>query len=96
MSEWKEYISVENLTLVVAIATLLVSIAAFIVAKRAYRYTRKHDRQTLLEKIESKKAQLEAIESIMGFGAVDHSQMGNMMAQQSALKSEIELLKRQL
>lgn len=35
MSEWKEYISVENLTLVVAIATLLVSIAAFIVAKRA-------------------------------------------------------------
>ncbi len=96
MSEWKEYINVEVLTLIVAFTTLIVSIAAFIVAKRAYRYTRKHDRQTLLEKIESKKAQLKAIENIMGFGAVDHSQMGNMMAQQSALKSEIELLKRLL
>lgn len=35
MTDWKEYITIDTLTLVISIATLVVSIAALIVAKRA-------------------------------------------------------------
>ena len=38
MEEWKEYINIEVLTFIVALATLIVSIAA-------YRYNRKRDKQ---------------------------------------------------
>lgn len=89
MSEWKDYINVEVLTLIVAVVTLIVSILS-------YRYMRKSDKRNVHHLINSKKAQLEAIEKMMGLGAVDHSQMGNMMVQQSELKSEIEQLKKQL
>ena len=97
MSEWKEYISVENLTLVVAVATLLVSIAAFIVAKRAYRYTRKRDRLILLEKIESKEFRINEIKNILRRATpMSYLDVNKLNMEEKVLEAEVKTLKQQI
>lgn len=88
MEEWKEYMTIELWTLIVAVATLFVTIFS-------YCYARKSNKQSLEAKIASKEAQLKSMESAMHFG-IDASQMGTLMTQRSMLEAEIEQLKQQL
>ena len=87
MTDWKEYITTETITLVVSITTLIVSIAALIVAKRAYNYNRAKDKR--LHKMAI--AQLEAVETASRFGFVGDN---GMAANKMSLKKEIDILKR--
>ena len=91
MTDWKEYITTETITLVVSITTLIVSIAALIVAKRAYKYNRAKDIQVLKTTIAQKEAQLEAVETASLFGFVGDTQT---MANKMSLEKEIDILKR--
>lgn len=88
MSEWKEYITVENLTLVVGIVTLLVTYLS-------YRYMRKSDKRNarnLLECKEAYKRELEQWDKL-GMGSQD---IKERMAKRAMLEKEIEQLKKQL
>lgn len=97
MSEWKEYISVENLTLVVAIATLIISIAAFIIAKRAYRYTHERDRQILLEKIDSKEFRINEIKNILRRAIpMSYLDVNKLNMEEKVLEAEVKTLKQQI
>jgi len=89
METFKDYMTIEWWTLIVAVATLIVSILA-------YRYARKSNRQSLEAKIASKEAQLKAMESSMQTGMIDASQMGTLLTQKSMLHAEIEQLRKQL
>lgn len=91
MTNWKEYITIDTLTLVISIATLVVSIAALIVAKRAYKYNRAKDIQVLKTTIAQKEAQKEAMETASRFGFIGDTQMA---ANKISLKKEIDILKR--
>lgn len=93
MTNWKEYITIDTLTLVISIATLVVSIAALIVAKRAYKYNHAKDIQVLKTTIAQKEAQLEAMETASRFGFVGDNRMA---ADKMSLEKEIDILKRQL
>lgn len=93
MTNWKEYITIDTLTLVISIATLIVSIAALIVAKRAYKYNRAKDIQVLKTTIAQKEAQKEAMETASRFGFIGDTQMA---ANKMYLEKEIDILKRQL
>ena len=92
MTNWKEYITIDTLTLVISIATLIVSIAALIVAKRAYKYNRAKDIQVLKTTIAQKEAQKEAMETASRFGFIVDTQM---VANKMCLEKEIDILKRQ-
>ena len=88
MSEWKEYITVENLTLVVGIVTLLVTYLS-------YRYMRKSDKRNarnLLECKEAYKRELEQWDKL-GMGSQD---IKERVAKRAMLEKEIEQLKKQL
>lgn len=93
MTDWKEYITIDTLTLVISIATLVVSIAALIVAKRAYNYNRAKDKRLHKMAIAQKEAQKEAMETASRFGFVGDTQMA---ANKISLEKEIDILKRQL
>lgn len=93
MTNWKEYITIDTLTLVISIATLVVSIAALIVAKRAYKYNHAKDIQVLKTTIAQKEAQLDSMETASRFGFVGDTQT---MANKMYLEKEIDILKRQL
>lgn len=93
MTEWKEYITTETITLVVSIATLIVSIAALIEAKRAYNYNRAKDKRLHKMAIAQKEAQKEAMETASRFGFVGDN---GMAANKMSLEKEIDILKRQL
>lgn len=88
MAEWKEYITVENLTLIVSVATLIVSIISF-------RYTRKNRKRDRQELIARKEAQIRSIEKMMRNG-LDHSVVAHYMFQKEELRAEIEELKKGL
>ena len=92
MTDWKEYITTETITLVISIATLIVSVAALIVAKRAYNYNRAKDKRLHKMTIAQKEAQLEAMETVSRFGFVGDTQM---VADKMSLEKEIDILKRQ-
>lgn len=93
MTNWKEYITIDTLTLVISIATLIVSIAALIVAKRAYNYNRAKDKRLHKMAIAQKEAQLEAMETASRFGFIGDNRMA---ADKMSLEKEIDILKRQL
>lgn len=92
MTEWKEYITIDIMTLAISVATLVVSIAALIVAKRAYNYNRAKDKRLHKMAIAQKEAQLEAVETASRFGFVGDN---GMAANKMSLKKEIDILKRQ-
>ena len=92
MTNWKEYITTETVTLVVSIATLIVSVFALIVAKRSYNYNRAKDKRLHKMAIAQKEAQLEAMETASRFGFVGDTQM---VADKMSLEKEIDILKRQ-
>ena len=91
MTDWKEYITTETITLVISIATLIVSVAALIVAKRAYNYNRAKDKRLHKMTIAQKEAQLEAMETVSRFGFVGDN---GMAANKMSLEKEIDILKR--
>lgn len=91
MTDWKEYITIDTLTLVISIATLVVSVAALIVAKRSYKYNRAKDKRLHKMTIAQKEAQLEAMETASRFGFVGDN---GMAANKISLKKEIDILKR--
>lgn len=105
MTEWKEYITADTLTLAVAIATLVAAVAALVIAKRSFKvskssldvaerslkFTQESERQRILNEIASKEAQLKSTEHIMRFMATNDA-----MIQREMLKAEIEQLKQQL
>lgn len=93
MTDWKEYITIDTLTLVISIATLVVSIAALIVAKRAYNYNRAKDKRLHKMAIAQKEAQKEAMETASRFGFIGDTQMA---ANKMYLEKEIEQLRKQL
>lgn len=95
MEEWSKYITVENVTLLIAILTLLVALATYCVTKRSYNYTRKRDKKQIEDLIRSKEAQLKAMELSSRMG-VSHTEMGSVMMNQAALRAEIEQLKASL
>ena len=88
MSEWKEYITVENLTLVVGIVTLLVTYLS-------YRYVRKSDKRNVRNLLECKEAYKRELEQWdkLGMGSQD---IKERMAKRAMLEKEIEQLKKQL
>ena len=88
MSEWKEYINVEVLTLIVAFATFIVSVLS-------YRYMRTSDKRKVRSLINNKTEQLKSLEDSTRFG-VSHTEAGSLRAQQAMLRAEIEQLKQQL
>jgi C4-dicarboxylate transporter len=98
MSEWKEYITADTLTLAVAIATLIVAVIALVftkraldVSKRSLKFTQESERQRILNEIATKDAQLKSTEELMRFMATDEAMYRSKM-----LKAEIEQLKQQL
>ena len=91
MTDWKEYITTETITLVVSIVTLIVSVAALIVAKRSYNYNRAKDKRLHKMAIAQKEAQLEAVETASRFGFVGDN---GMAANKISLEKEIDILKR--
>lgn len=91
MTDWKEYITTETVTLVVSIATLIVSVFALIVAKRSYNYNRAKDKRLHKMTIAQKEAQLEAVETASRFGFVGDN---GMAANKMSLEKEIDILKR--
>lgn len=91
MTNWKEYITIDTLTLVISIATLVVSIAALIVAKRAYNYNHAKDIQVLKTTIAQKEAQLDSMKTAFRFGFIGDN---GMAANKISLKKEIDILKR--
>jgi hypothetical protein len=93
MTNWKEYITIDTLTLVISIATLIVSIAALIVAKRAYKYNRAKDKRLHKMAIAQKEAQLDSMKTASRFGFIGDTQM---VANKMCLEKEIDILKRQL
>lgn len=92
MIEWKELITVENMTLLVAVLTLLVAIATYYVTKRSYRYTRIREKKQIEELIRSKEAQLKAMGDASRWG-VSITESGGIRVKMAALSAEIEQLK---
>ena len=92
MEKLKEYITVENMTLLVAVLTLLVAIATYYVTKRSYNYTRKRDKVQREELIRRKEAQLQAMHDASKMG-ISHTEIGSIMVNQATLRAEIEQLK---
>ena len=92
MNGWKEYITVENATLLVAVLTLLVAIATYYITKRSYSYTKRRDKIQRKELIRSKEAQLRAMEEASRFG-VSYTESGSIRNNIAALRAEIEQLK---
>lgn len=88
MEDWKEYLTVENLTLIVSVATLIVSIISFSYTQNI----RKRDRQELIAR---KEAQILSIEKMMRNG-LEHSVVAHYMFQKEELRAEIEELKKGL
>ena len=88
MSEWKEYITVENLTLVVGIVTLLVTYLS-------YRYMRKSDKRNALNLLDCKEAYKKELEQWDKLGRVPQD-IKERMAKKAMLEKEIEQLKKQL
>lgn len=88
MSEWKEYITVENLTLVVGIVTLLVTYLS-------YRYVRKSDKRNVRNLLECKEAYKKELEQWDKLGRVPQD-IKERMAKRAMLEKEIEQLKKQL
>lgn len=88
MSEWKEYITVENLTLVVGIVTLLVTYLS-------YRYVRKSDKRNAWNLLECKEAYKKELEQWDKLGRVPQD-IKERMAKKAMLEKEIEQLKKQL
>ena len=88
MSEWKEYITVENLTLVVGIVTLLVTYLS-------YRYVRMSDKRNARNLLDCKEAYKKELEQWdkLGRGPQD---IKERMAKRAMLEKEIEQLKKQL
>ncbi len=89
MTEWREDIPIDVLTLLVAVATLIVSILA-------YRYARKSNKQSKINLIASKEAQLDAMEQSTQYGGVSSSEIGTIRMNIAALQAEIEQLKKSL
>ena len=88
MSEWKEYITVENLTLVVGIVTLLVTYLS-------YRYVRKSDKRNARNLLDCKEAYKNELEQWDKLGCVPQD-IKERMAKRAMLEKEIEQLKKQL
>ena len=89
MVEWKEYITVESLTLIVAIAT-------FIVTCLAYRYARKSNKKRIKDELSRKEALLRTMNNNYFMMGLDHTVADRMRAEKSLLEAEIEQLKKQL
>jgi len=88
MEDWKEYINIEMLTFIVALATLIVSIAA-------YRYNRKRDKQQQRIILKEKEARLKALEMSQHMG-VTVEQLQSNSTEAALLREEIEVLKKQI
>jgi hypothetical protein len=88
MEEWKEYITIESVTLLVAIATLVVTIITYI-------SSRKSEKKKMKKLIASKEAYLKAIEDSMNMGIVD-SEAGRLSIKKAGLQAELEELKSEL
>lgn len=88
MEEWKEYINIEVLTFILALATLIVSIAA-------YRYNRKRDKQQQRIILKEKEARLRALEMSQRLG-VNVDQLQSNSTEADLLREEIEVLKKQV
>lgn len=95
MIDWKEYITVENMTLLFTVLTFLVAFATYCITKRSYNYTRKRDKKQIEDLIRSKEAQLKAMELSSRMG-VSANEIGSIMMNQAALSAEIEQLKASL
>ena len=88
MSEWKEYITVENLTLVVGLVTLLVTYLS-------YRYVRMCDKRNARNLLDCKEAYKKELEQWDKLGSVPQD-IKERMAKKAMLEKEIEQLKKQL
>ncbi len=88
MSELKEYITVENLTLVVGIVTLLITCLS-------YRYVRKSDKQNARNLLDCKEAYKKELEQWDKLGGVPQN-IKERMAEKAVLEKEIEQLRTQL
>jgi hypothetical protein len=88
MSEWKEYITVENLTLVVGVVTLLVTYLS-------YRYVRKSDKRNARNLLACKEAYMKELEQWNKLGGIPQD-IKEKMVEKAVLEKEIELLKKQL
>ena len=88
MEEWKEYITIESVTLLVAIATFVFSIFSFI-------SSRKSEKKKMKRLIASKEAYLKAIDNSMSMGIVN-SEVGRLSIERAGLRAELEELKSEL
>lgn len=88
MSGWKEYITVENLTLVVGLVTLLVTYLS-------YRYVRKSDKRNTRNLLDCKEAYKKELEQWDKLGRLPQD-IKERMAKKAMLEKEIEQLKKQL
>ena len=82
MSEWKEYITIENLTLVVGIVTLLVTYLS-------YRYMRKSEKRNARNLLECKEAYKKELElwDKLGVGSQD---IKERMAKRASVSSAVK------
>ena len=105
MPQWKEYITIDSIELILVDLTFIASVAAYVVAKRSFKvskrsldvaerslkFAKESERQRILNEIATKEAQLKSMEFPMRFLATNDT-----MIQREMLKAEIEQLKQQL
>ena len=89
MVDIKDYITIESLTLIVAIAT-------FIVTTCAYVFSRKSEKRRIKSEIKRKQAIIDSMEDRFAMMGVDHTVADSMRMQKMILHAEIEQLKKEL
>ena len=89
MVEWiSKHITIDVLTLIVAIATLVVAVCTLL-------YTRNRDKKHLKSQLKRKRAQLEVMESSLRAGFNIH-EIGSLNGNMAALRADIEQLEEEL
>ena len=89
MEEWKEYFTVENITLLIAVATLIVTFLT-------YLHTLRSEKRRIRQELKYKQAQLKEINDRFLTMGVDHIVADKLRVDRRLLEIEIEQLKSQL
>lgn len=76
--------------------TLIVAIATFIVSCLAYRYSRKSAKRRIESELARKRAQYKALDNRFGMMGVDHTVADSIRVQRMMLQAEIEELEKQV
>ena len=89
MEEWKDYFTVENITLLIAVATLIVTFLT-------YKHTIRSEKRRIRQELKYKQAQLEEMNDRFLTMGVDHTVADKIRVDKRLLEIEIKQLESQL